>query len=128
MNYNNMSDFEINLIVHCVLNPSINPVGAYEIEGATSPCDHYVSDIHSHYSHNYLPRYCSCPSQAHPVIFNNDIEISIGRHGGFKTGQYVAKGDWEREENNNYANVTAFHENPLRAAMICFLKMKDAEC
>lgn len=67
------------------------------------------------------------PSDIMSIAFDNDIEVSIGRHGGFKTGKYIARGGWDREGNENYPSVVVFDKNPYRAIAICFLKMKDAE-
>ena len=64
---------------------------------------------------------CNNPSDAWSIIFEN--KISIGWFCGEK---------WRAEADNqfmpgSYKQFTSIDENPLRAAMICFLKMKDAE-
>lgn len=58
---------------------------------------------------------CTNPSDAWTIIVENDITV---RGGGVA---YIDR---------NHLDVPIYvtrNENPLRAAMICFLKMKDAE-
>ncbi|CAM0042511.1 hypothetical protein VPHK392_0011 [Vibrio phage K392] len=130
MNYEEMSDFEINKLV-VELKCKGQLIKILPQKDAFDPMETGVmsSDVHivtsSGMEQSINP--CNNPSDAWPIIVDNDIEISISRHAGFKTGNYIAKSDWEREGNNNYANVISFHKNPLRAAMICFLKMNDTE-
>ena len=62
-------------------------------------------------------RYCNNPTDAWPIIVENHINIEWFSD---DEGIYAsAKGttDWT-------GGSLADHENPLRAAMICFLKMK----
>ena len=107
-----MSDFEINKAVIKNL-----------------PMDWYWMDSSVYLDVDHTDEFNPCNEwkYAGQIIIDNDIELSISRHGGFKTGSYIARGLWERDGNENYANVTSFNKNPLRAAMICFLKMKDIQ-
>ncbi|AUR87859.1 NinX [Vibrio phage 1.105.O._10N.286.49.B4] len=111
MNYEDMSDFEINKAVARHL-----PIDWCWMD----------STVYLDIDHTEVFDPCNAWKDAGPIIIDNDIELSIGRHGGFKTGSYISRGLWEREGNENYANIISFNKNPLRAAMICFLKMKDA--
>lgn len=70
---------------------------------------------------------CNNPSDAWPIIVEN--EITIAKH--------VSSDEWEAygggyevnydHEIESCRNAEFMDNNPLRAAMICFLKMKDAE-
>lgn len=95
MNYEEMSDFEINKAV----------------ERATGM---YCEDFKG----RYMPTmaYCGNPSDAWPVIEANGI------------GMYKAGDCWICGTNISYGNFDneTCHENPLRAAMIVFLMIKDA--
>jgi hypothetical protein len=70
---------------------------------------------------------CNNPSDAWPIIVENCISLTT-----------IGDGNWHADtvesidctDSNCFTCVSSnhFHDsNPLRAAMICFLKMKDAE-
>ena len=61
-----------------------------------------------------VPKYCSSPSDAWPIIFSNKIDINFLKS---ESGVCLASN----------GSVYARSREPLRAAMICFLKMKNAE-
>ena len=90
MNYEEMSDFEIEQKVSVVING-----------------DNLVRKA----------PYCSRPEFAWPVIVENEINIEF-QDGGFVNA-------WVNVDSGYFESQ--IQENPLRAAMICFLKMKDAE-
>lgn len=60
--------------------------------------------------------YCNNPNDAWPIIFENKISLDPRKS--------LAKLPWMASVSDQ---VWATDKNPLRAAMICFLKMKDAE-
>lgn len=70
---------------------------------------------------------CSSPSDAWPIIVDNCISLTT-----------IGDGNWHADtvesidctDSNHFTCTSSNHfhdDNPLRAAMICFLKMKDAE-
>lgn len=61
-----------------------------------------------------IPDYCNNPSDAWPIIVENKIGVTF-----LKAETCVVLA--------NNGDFYARSRNPLRAAMICFLKMKDAE-
>ena len=63
---------------------------------------------------------CNNPSDAWPIITSSDINLS--KH---KADEYWFA--FTRAEDLGVSEFKCKDSNPLRAAMICFLKMKDAE-
>ena len=109
MNYEWMSDFEINV----------------EVANALSVCFEtheqcvYVSikrDGRNVVSVAGIVDYCNNPSDAWPVIVKNKVTI-------FSPNDTHDDSLWMAELDEFHM----FSENPLRAAMIVFLMMKDAE-
>ncbi|EPY6812518.1 phage protein NinX family protein [Klebsiella quasipneumoniae] len=62
--------------------------------------------------------FCNNPADAWPIILANKINIRFGAEGFRHEAQFIQYG---RE------SVEAYHENPLRAAMIVFLKMQESQ-
>ncbi|MBH3259960.1 DUF2591 family protein [Serratia marcescens] len=102
MDYSKMSDLDINVLVG-------------EIQGFANK----IAAL------NGMRDYCNNPADAWPIIVENGISL------------YHDNGNWQAEM-NYYAPVGAFgtdeacskfvdDKKPLRAAMIVFLMMKDAE-
>lgn len=81
--------------------------------------------------------FCNNPSDALPIIFENSISMLADSNyelernlQKFKlkfTGRYIASAFPVMSDGFNNGEVQVVDKNPLRAAMICFLKMKDAE-
>ena len=130
MNYEDMSDSEINRrLTELIHNPS-EPHCIVHNGVWHKSIGHIIGDIPTG-SFKFLnddrwwapfPDYCNNPSDAWTIIVDNEItirpDIYIGRWYGQKDIDYGMECD--------SIHVTR-DENPLRAAMICFLKMKDAE-
>ena len=125
MNYEEMSDFEINKAV------AINR-GGYQ--GHVEHMEHGVkeSDRDSHGIFYFERDYCNNPSDAWPIIVKNKIRISPVMHMSDDNGEYLCTGEWEAGTlwsddgafyNSKYNNAS--NENPLRAAMIVFLMMQE---
>ena len=114
--YSKMSDFEVNKAV------AIN-VGGYQ--GHVEHMKHGVkeSDRDSHGMFYFERDYCNNPSDAWPIIFQNDIMLNPS----------CADSLWKAEQglrvkpSGFYSVATAYDTNPLRAAMIVYLMMKDVE-
>ena len=120
MSYDEMSDFEINKAVAYLV------YGEDEIEfihqsESKAKCISRVALIRfedSVVSEKFDP--CNNPSDAWPIIVENSLLISPcqdRRNLGF----------WIASDGFVIPEFSGKDKNPLRAAMICFLKMKDAE-
>ncbi len=114
MNYEDMSDFEINKLVAGIVTDGDVIDYCDMFKGPTDDCVQVIYKIGIHGEHY---DYCNNPSDAWPIIVENKINIewrnSMRLHP-------LAKGT-----GGNSCHWS--DKNPLRAAMICFLKMKDAE-
>ena len=97
MNYEEMSDFEINKAVSSKFRKVWTWKGkVYLSMTSTKPFDP-----------------CNNPNDAFPIIFENKISTS-------PTGDSWICG-------SSVFGTQTIDKNPLRSAMICFLKMRDAE-
>lgn len=117
MDYSQLSDFEINLkVAHIVLGK-----GNYDWNSENKEV--YLAGIDGG---EFLPNGyfdpCNNAADAWPIIFKNKVMLS----------PHCADDEWKaqiylgREDIfDNYAS--AWHKNPLRAAMIVFLMMQDAK-
>ncbi len=117
MNYEDMSDFEINGRVGKII---------FKLEGkefrTTNPMNNVVEFITGFGDEREFKYFngCSNPSDAWPIIVENKITISPQCNGE----------EWEACASMNDElrfEIEIWDKNPLRAAMICFLKMRDAE-
>ena len=126
MNYDEMSDFEIShriaeiLGLYWMMNPShqLNDSGSW-IYGE-EPKDKAVIAVK-------LPDYCNDPSAAWPVIVGNDIALTPIYSCRPDTGTHELNGRW-RASTGEFSEYFEYESSkPLRAAMIVFLKMKEAE-
>ncbi len=118
MNYEEMSDFEINLKVSefvdfgdLIVSSNGSEVNILEIEGLFSVIPIGEFDP------------CNNWADAGPIMLENGIGIS----------KYdldeddPLNGYWFSGHDSLDSELWIDDKNPLRAAMICFLKMKDAE-
>ncbi|MGP2833579.1 phage protein NinX family protein [Serratia nevei] len=97
--YSKMSDFEIDKAVA-------------EITGDSKPTDEEWG------INRIIPDYCNNPSDAWPIIVENKINIEWHEWKGGEFKPYAL---------NNETMKSSYDDKPLRAAMIVFLMMKDAE-
>lgn len=106
--YDEMSDFEINKAVGILINRYVFTDG-----------DLVYLDEDTEFDFNP----CNNPSDAWPIILGNGISINKwDKSDSFWTA------DVEHPKScDEYNTIEVKHENPLRAAAICFLIMKDAE-
>ena len=103
--YSKMSDFEINKAVATALG--------MDVSGATEE---------NNMMYGYVPDICNNPSDAWPIIFSSRIMLN----------PYCADELWKAEVPCGFDGffkeyATCYHRNPLRAAMIVFLMMKDED-
>lgn len=117
MNYEEMSDFEINSLV------AKKYLGLFvDVSKSKGKLDSDAWLIDSEGLlrwTNYNP--CQDPKHAWPIIAKNYISIELDED--CLAEAYVLK-SYASDEMDR---IFCLNENPLRAAMICFLKMKDAE-
>lgn len=98
MNYEEMNDGEITWRVH-----------------------HIVNKVPKGHATICIADYCNNPSDAWPIIVENGISLvwmnaEVSYYEAHGINEEIWDEDWQSQ-----------HPNALRAAMICFLKMKDAE-
>lgn len=99
MNYEDMSDFEINKSV-------------YALEFKEQPKCHGEFIYHPKMCSEYNP--CNNPRDAWPIILENEIKLD--------PRSSHAKLPWMASFEDQCYSI---HKNPLRAAMICYLMMKE---
>ena len=74
---------------------------------------------------NQVVDYCNKPNDAMPIIIENKISIAFDTN----ENEWLAWGDFEFDQCGwdmiNEPTIYCSHANPLRAAMIVFLKMQE---
>lgn len=116
MDYSKMSDFEINSAMHNALMDKpyeLEFLGNDKIRWLRDSVDVTADKVD--YKKNTLRDYCNNPADAWPIIHGNQIDLSFGEH-----VHETLKGCCMASDNN----ISSTHDNPLRAAMIVFLKMQ----
>lgn len=112
MNYEEMSDFEINQAVTCEMHQCHD--WAMNKDGSFYQC----GILGESYSHQEVIDYCNNPSNAWPIIIENRISLTA----------LSAKccRQWEADAvcTRGLAAPSLSNTNPLRAAMIVFLMMQ----
>lgn len=106
MNFEEMSDFEINEAVA----GHVSDCFAMKMKDGSSKFNY----IEMEQDEEFNP--CNNPADAWPIIVENNICI----HQGEFPVAFLLNDYWESRKE-------AMNKNPLRAAMIVFLKMKEAE-
>ena len=126
MNYEEMRDFEINRRVGKII---------FELEGkefrTTNPMNNvveFITGLGDEREFNYFNG-CNNPSDAWPIILENHISLTTDGCGHWNADVISCISSDDEEYNFKCETITGMtqNKNPLRAAMICFLKMKDAE-
>ena len=110
MNYEDMSDFEIN---KCVAEAAGMELSS-DHSGACVGVVRRSIGSRPNYGH---VNYCSNPSDAWPIILENKITI-------FSPNDTHDDSLWMAELDESHM----FSANPLRAAMIAFLMMQESTC
>ncbi len=116
-NYEEMSDFEINKLV------------TEQVAWTEPGCTAVTFENHCFWANATGMRaypiedYCNDVSAAWPIIAEHGISLNK-----FCKADFNWTVDVEHPNPTAYYNtIEVTHKEPLRAAMICFLKMKDAE-
>jgi len=113
MDYSKMGDFEINKAV-----AEIAISGDWFIEPTDESPSWFVNLGVEGKNTVKLPDYCNNAADAWPIIVNNKISVYAGRDDD-RRGKWGAEG---------FKTDSPYHfdDNPLRAAMIVFLKMQES--
>lgn len=119
--YESMSDFEINKVVakSFGLNPHIDRYSSSAV---------LIDRVKS-------VDYCNNPADAWPIIVENEIAISPNQEASMEVGMAYSTGVWTASASRVIDGEICLSsgcfiincENPLRAAMIVFLMMQEAE-
>ena len=119
MNYESMSDFEINKAVAVKLGVNVD---AEQYEGLCDR-DERVVLCHDEFDLSVGLDYCNNPTDAWPIIIENGIAplAEGGKIYGATTDTY------EYYEPHGNIIYSCEHKNPLRAAMIVFLMMSEED-
>lgn len=116
-----MSDYEINLEVayrlfHTAEALYMSPIGDSLI---------YVNDLDNHVDSEF--DYCNNPADAWPIILENNITLLFNDMGDCEVSFDYRRTDTD-EVLTSWLNVEKDKKDKvLRAAMICFLKLKDKQ-
>lgn len=126
MNYEEMSDFEINRAVACRLDGTEldsfgKPMFAidcyFSLPNSSSVEWHRVGADESRV---FNP--CNNPADAWPIIVGNKICLAFD-----VMAEPPSQGSWVAQPSYGYSSERVRNDNPLRAAMIVFLMMQDPQ-
>ena len=117
--YEEMSDFEVNQCIARIVTDG----DVIELDDMfPGPSEAAVQVIYKVGIHGEFVDYCNNPSDAWPIIVENKIDIT--------SPASIGADDWQARKfyiQFSKDNIYSLDKNPLRAAMICFLRTKDAE-
>ena len=118
MNYEEMSDFEVNGYV------SMHMHGFSWIEFVDGCASHVKcgNECSPGFAMIEVSDYCNNPSDAWPIIFRNDIMLNPN----CADSLWKAEQGFRFKPSGFYKVATAYSKNPLRAAMVVFLMMQEA--
>ena len=120
--YSKMSDFEINSAVHNALMQEpykIEFLGNDKIRWVRGSTDVTTGKVA--YGKNSLKDYCNNPADAWPIIQDYRVGVIPAPCAGEWKAAHRAIGD---DDTPHYFSQ---HTNPLRAAMMVFLKMQESK-
>ena len=122
--YENMSDFEINSAVHNALLDKPYELtfnGGGKITWKDKDSGRVIETGIVGYTKNGLHDYCNNPADAWPIIIENGITLA------FQDGNWWADNLAYWVDGVEWSIGGIIDKNPLRAAMIVFLMMKEVE-
>ncbi len=117
MNYEEMSDFEINAAVASIVTDG-DVIEKHNM--ANAPTEHGVQVIYKVGVHGEYFDYCNNPSDAWPIIVENEIDLTSPTSNGTEEWQAV-----KFTPTGLGSEISCYSANPIRAAMIVFLMMKE---
>lgn len=116
--YRDKSDFEINCQVLETFEPDIKHMCLSHDEKSFYHCGFDGNGFYE----TIIPDYCNNPADAMPIVIENKIcmayDVFAEEHDG---------GNWVAQPAYGFSDERVRIDNYYRAAMICFLMMKDAE-
>lgn len=116
MSYEEMSDLDINILIaemfgiYWHISPGRSKSGGWEYCNNHDICSKNAGALTMP-----LPDYCNNPSDAWPIILDSKITVRPWNHDEWQS--FTMEGC--------DSDFVAWHENPLRAAMIVFLMMNE---
>lgn len=110
--YSAMSDFEINKSVAISSGKNVKLI---KLDSDDQECAVIVGEKFTVEKKEFDP--CNNPSDAWPIIVENKLHLTTEEDGIWSSRGYSDK----------HVPIDFEHPNPLRAAMIAYLMMKDAE-
>ncbi|MEM7962399.1 phage protein NinX family protein [Morganella morganii] len=116
--YRDKSDFEINKAVAEIIHPGKIFTQAYSF-GDT--CGNSVQWIGGYAEYIHVD-FCKDPADAMPIVIENKICMAYDVFAEERDG-----GSWVAQPAYGFSDERVRSDNYYRAAMICFLMMKDAE-
>lgn len=131
MNYENMTDFEINKAVTVALGVEVTEGEFLKYQKANKPRVPAKQDCPVH----IWVDYCNNPSDAWPIILENQISINAKSKCDYEIGMYQFTGEWRADAFISCGGefgmgddvIKCANENPLRAAMIVYLMMNEKQ-
>ena len=121
MNYEDMTDFEINKAVASEIgiywhsSPSNNNSKSWFYSDNYNECNTSKGEVAIE-----LPDYCNSPADAWPIILENKISIVFDEHETYVNQGVIESYPWVKHERK-----VKDGESPLRAAMIVYLMMNE---
>ena len=126
MNYEEMSDFEINKLVAKANGkkvPSESEIKSSPYLSKDGDTLHSLNCDGARVQDTIIHDYCNNPNDAFPIILDNGISIMAYEDGVY----WQAMSPFDSPLMEKSTSFFFGGKNPLRAAMICFLKMKGEE-
>lgn len=112
--YRDKSDFEINCQVMATFEPDIEHMCLSHDEKSFYHCGFDGNGFYE----TTIPGYCNNPADAMPIVVENGICMNY-------IDKDIGWGAYHFDEEKGELEI--YDKNYYRAAMICFLMMKDAE-
>ena len=112
MDYSKMSDQEINMAVAAIIHPERMVIESK----SRPPCACITGQLPS-----YWVDYCNAPADAWSIIADKKICLAFDVFAEPQDG-----GGWVASPAYGWETERVRHDNPLRAAMILFLKMQES--
>jgi hypothetical protein len=119
MNYEEMSDFEINKAVLLLKDFNYYQYVCLEEGERVYLCEHDEHDLTLDISRELFDP-CNNPSDAWPIIVENQIDVISPTTGGT-----IPHWQAEKWSPDNKPTISALDLNPLRSAMIVYLMMQE---
>ena len=119
MDYESLSDFEINKLVAEALGYVVLPRSGYT-PGFVDNHPNSVWTIQPNHQHAQFQDFCNSPTEAWPIIISNRIHIG-----------WSYDDTWRAEITNQgqpglFRKFEFWDESPLRACMVVYLMMQEA--